>query len=90
MQVICFVIRFAILPHLPDDDEPTVRQDAIGVRVGMAVGANLVPIGRGSARLGNRSPRELLGDAAELFVAAMTKQDQLSFSTARGDWARAR
>ena len=44
LQMIGFIIRLAILPHFPEDSEPAVDQDAIGVSVRIAVGANFLPV----------------------------------------------
>jgi hypothetical protein len=38
MQMMGFIIRLAILPHYPEDSEPAVGQDAIGVSVRIVVG----------------------------------------------------
>ncbi len=51
LQVIGFIIRFAILPQSPQDSEPTVRQDAVGVSVPIAMGANLLPVRRRPTQL---------------------------------------
>ena len=38
LQVIGLVIEFSTLPQLPDDAQPTVRQAAVGVALGVTSG----------------------------------------------------
>ena len=90
LQMIGFIIWLAILPHFPDDSEPAVGQDAIGVSVRIAVGANVLPVRRRPTGLELGGSRKLHGETTELAVAPVTEPDDLPLATALCHGAGAR
>jgi hypothetical protein len=76
--------------YFPEDSEPAVGQDAIGVGVRVATGANLPPVRRCPTGVELGSSRKLHGETTELAVAPVTEPDDLPLATALRHGASAR
>jgi tetratricopeptide (TPR) repeat protein len=49
LYVVRLVIGLAILPHLPDDGQPTIGQPAVGIGVRATTGTEIAPVSQGPA-----------------------------------------